>query len=228
MPATFAWVRYVRAHAPRCRDLSVRFRPLLPLHLFAALLATSVLASEVRADGPWEHINRQGDVTYEKRTLSGSKFREYRASMDLAADEATVLAAIWESVVMTPTPTVTQRTVLRRTDNQLLVHDLIDGSIARDREATTLVDKGPHEVRIELRNDLGPPPNPKHVLVPLVHGRWTLTPTDVRTHVTFQCVSDPGGSIPAFLVRGAQQAQIQRDVERMLQSLASRAPTTRP
>ena len=204
----------------------MKTRPQLPLQLLCAVLATS--APLAHADSPWEHVKRRGDVTYEKRNVAGSKFREYRASVDVAADEATVLSAIWDSVVMTPTPTVTERTVLRRSADQLLVHDLIDGSIASDREATTLIEKGLHEVRIELRNDLGPAPDRKHVLVPMVHGLWTLTPDGPRTHVTFQCVSDPGGSIPAFLVRGAQQTQIQRDIERMLQRLASGPAPTHP
>ena len=116
---------------------------------------------------------------------------------------------------------MTERKVLRRTEDELLVHDLIDGSIARDREATTLIQKLPHQVRIEARNDLGPAPNPKHVVVPVVHGLWTLEPITAGTRVSFQCYSEPGGSIPAFLIRGAQQSQIQRDVERMLHSLST-------
>ena len=45
----------------------------------------------------------------------------------------------------------------------------------------------------------------KHVRMPVIRGGWILQPTATGgTHIVYTVLSEPGGSLPAFLARGAQ------------------------
>ena len=53
-------------------------------------------------------------------------------------------------------------------------------------------------------NDVGPPPAKGIVRLPTLRGSWTVTPApDGSADVIYLVHSEPGGSVPAFLVRGA-------------------------
>ena len=97
------------------------------------------------------------------------------------------------------------------------------------------------EVPFVTANELGPPPAPGHVRVPTIRGDWIITPLRqdaaaasaadaaqstqgtqgngpamAATRITYLCYSEPGGSIPAFMARGAQQDQVLLDIRRIL------------
>jgi len=75
------------------------------------------------------------------------------------------------------------------------------------------------EMRFESADALGPPPAPKHVRIPIVRSAWTIVAAGGGSKLTYSCYSEPGGSIPAFLARGAQRDQVPVDVERVLAHL---------
>jgi hypothetical protein len=117
---------------------------------------------------------------------------------------------------------VKKREVLRKTDSEFLVYDRIKAPVVSDRDVTILIRKqadparGVFEVRFESTSTHGPPLDPKHVRIPVVRGAWTLEPAaGGSTHLSYQCYSEPGGSIPAWIARGAQQDQVVLDFERI-------------
>src|SRR5262249_48320202 len=112
------------------------------------------------------------------------------------------------------------RRVIRKSDDEFVVYDQIDTPVVRDRDVTLRLYKVVRpdfsEVRFESNEALGPPPDPKRVRLPVVRGAWTIVANGNGSRLTYSCYSEPGGSIPAFMVRGAQRDHVTIDVERIL------------
>jgi hypothetical protein len=189
-----------------------------------ALLVSGVsfLSPVARADEGWTELGTKNGVLYEKRAVSGSKFLEYRATMQVSLAPAQALQGIWKVITEMPPPTNNRR-VLKRTDDEVVVYDQINTPIVRDRDVTLRMYKVVRPdvlaVRFESSDAFGPPPDPKWVRLPVVRGAWTLVEAPGGTRLTYVCYSEPGGSIPAFMVRGAQRDHVTIDVERMLSHL---------
>lgn len=185
-------------------------------------------AAWASAGEPWKTYAVRDGVTYEKRAVADSKFLEYRASGVVDRDVPTLLAGIWRAITETLPPAITRRTVLSRSDTELVVHDEIRTPVVSDRDVVIRMRKvatadGAQEIRFEALDGVGPPPDRKHVRVRVVRGKWRVEPAPGGTRVTYLCYSEPGGSIPAFLVRGAQQDQVIHDVERVLGDVRRRS-----
>ncbi len=173
------------------------------------------------AEPSWTSNGTKDGVAYEQREVPGSSYLEHRASFEIPVTPEVALAGIWEVVSAGKTANHEKREFLRRTDREVLVHDEVTHPIVSDREVTLLIRKTtqPLGVTFESRNDLGPPPSPKRVLLPRVYGSWTIQPTATGSRVSFLCYSEPGGTIAAFLVRPAQAKQIAKDVTRVRRQL---------
>ncbi len=187
---------------------------------YGCLLCLGLLAwgAPARSEEHWTLVKEKDGVRYERQALAGSKFQLYRATMFVPVPTSDALEAIWLGVTTKLSPTVVKRTVLSRSETEVLVHDHLHAPVVSDREVTLKLERiaVPPSVRFTSRNDLGPPPEGSHVVLPVVRGAWSLTPSGTGTILEFTCYSEPGGSLPAFMVRGAQQTQIMRDVERIL------------
>jgi hypothetical protein len=187
---------------------------------FALLL---VVVAPAHAEDGWKTFETDKGVTYEKRPVPGSHFNEYRAVMAVTATPTDTARTVWTAITDAIPPTVKKRQVLSRGTDEILIYDQIHTPVVSDRDVTIRIRRITHadsvEVRFESANELGPPPAPGYVRLPVVRGRWMLTPSDGGTHVVYECYSEPGGSIPAFLVRGAQQSEVAKDVERVLSRL---------
>ena len=69
----------------------------------------------------------------------------------------------------------------------------------------------------ESTAEIGPPPAAGYVRLPLVRGSWRIEPAaNGGANIAYLCYSEPGGAIPAFLVRGAQQDSTLDEFERVL------------
>jgi hypothetical protein len=192
--------------------------------LTLALAVSSFWSPAARADEAWTTTGTKNGVVFEKRAVGGSKFFEYRATTQIALSPAQVLESIWSSLTDKTPPEVKTRRVLKRSGDEVVVYDQFDTPVVRDRDATLRFYKvarpGVLEVRFESNDALGPPGNPKFVRLPVVRGAWTLEAAPSgATRLTYVCYSEPGGSIPAFLVRGAQQDHVAADVQQILAHL---------
>lgn len=178
-----------------------------------------LLISFAHADEGWVGLGSKNGVTYEKRAVSGSKFLEYRATMNVAVPPATALWTIWRTVTGEPPPS-NHRRVIKKSDDEVVVYDQIDTPVVSNRDVTLRITKTVRpdffEVRFESNEALGPPPDPKRVRLPSVRGSWIIIPASGGARLIYSCYSEPGGSIPAFMVRGPQRDHVTVDVERIL------------
>ena len=182
------------------------------------LILTSLVAHVALADDDWKEFKNVDGVRYEKRPKARTKFFEYRAHFFLAMEPAKLADAIWSKLETLRGKQVAEREVVRKSSDELVLHDYIKTPVVSDRELTLqfLKKAGPPlAIRYHARNDLGPPPKPGRVLLPVVQGGWQIEPGEGGSQVVYDCYSEPGGSVPAFMVRGAQQDQIFEDVKRL-------------
>lgn len=184
----------------------------------AALL---LLVAAARAESPWQPLFTKNGVAYDKRAVPGSKFPEYRAVFTVPRPPEAAIDAVWMLWKEGSIDHAGSREYLRRTDEEIVVHDRITTPVVNDREVTLRLVKmkAPLGLRFESRSDLAPPPTPGHVQLPVVRGQWVMDVVPEGTRLTFTCYSEPGGSVPALFVRGALQSQFVRDVERVRNQL---------
>jgi len=199
---------------------------------FVAVGLASVLASVARADDEsgWKSLGEKEGITYDKRPVPGSKYFEHRARLTIPLPVDKVMAALWDNITGKDLPPTTRsRKVLKQSPDEIVVYDEVAAPVVKDRDVTLRLwkmklDGGAQALRFESRSDYGPPPDPRYVRLTAVRGAWILVPADdgKATRATYVCYSEPGGSIPASFVRGAQEEQVGKDVHRLLKRLGLR------
>jgi hypothetical protein len=184
--------------------------------------------ASARADEAWSEIRTRDGVTYEKRAVPGSKFYEYRATVVVPVPPAVALDAVWSTVTETIPTSVQKRQIVSRSADELVVYDQIRTPIVSDRDVAIRMRRSVRpdggEVRFDSDPSGAPPPDPKHVRVPIVRGGWTVTTAPGGSRLVYTCYSEPGGSVPAFLVRGFQQDQVATDVGNVLRRIRAHHP----
>ena len=106
--------------------------------------------------------------------------------------------------------------------NERLTYDQISTPIVSDRDYTILSKRmenkatGLCQIFFDTKNDRGPPPPKGFVRIPLVYGSWTFEPASGGTDITYFIYSDPGGSIPAFMAKGAQRKNARKWLDNLL------------
>lgn len=194
---------------------------------FGALLAAATLAAGARANaaaadsGGWRVIRQHGGVTLEKRPVPGSSYYEYRARGHTTVAAAVAVQRIWDGIGAEHPPSIKKRMVVRKSGDEMVVYDQIHTPVVSDRDVVVRLHKRAEGagfvIRFEDAGALGPPPSPDYVRIPVVRGAWHVDPDPQGgAFVSYHCYSEPGGSIPAFLVRGAQQDQVLAEFEQVL------------
>src|SRR5579859_3025461 len=179
------------------------------LRVYLCLLCLSL------ADEPWKVYGEKHGVTVERRAVPGSKYYQHRAAVSVAQPPAAVERTIWSAITESPPKTVKKRTVIAHSDDEYVVYDEYSTPVVTDRDAVIRIHRSPGEIRFQSVGDVGPPLNPKYVRLPVVRGAWTLVPEGSGTRLVYSCYSEPCGTVPAWMVRGAQADQIFADVERI-------------
>jgi hypothetical protein len=187
------------------------------------LVVALVVTLPAGADEAWSTFDTRDGATYQRRAVPGSHFQEYRATLRVAAPPTEVARAVWSAITDSAPATVRRRDVLSRGSDEMLVYEQVHTPVVSDRDLTLQFRRSVQgqgfEISFVTANQLGPPPAAGFVRLSVVRGKWTFTPDSAGTAVTYECYSEPGGSIPAFVVRGAQQSQVAHDVDRALQKL---------
>ncbi len=221
-------------------------KPRTEVRLALIAISLTVGLAAAHAQEPWQPCSAGASdgVTLERRAVPGSKFYEYRATARTAAPPEAVLHGIWYGVTEQIPAMVKLRKVLSTSDIAMVFYDQLTTKVVSDRDYTLRISwtrdprTGVIEVPFGTMNELGPPPAPGHVRVPIIRGDWIITPVALDSpvaadrpasgaQITYLCYSEPGGSIPAFMARGAQQEQVLIDIRRIL-ARSRQASATRP
>lgn len=180
----------------------------------------SVVASSKE---PWQPFKTKGGIAVERRPVAGSKYYEYRSSITVPMAPAAVMHELWSHVSDSNATVVKHRQVLKQSENEIVLYDQIKTPVVSDRDYTLVIRKSADEAAhrysmiFETANERGPGEDPKYVRIPAIRGAWSAEPDGSGgSKLTYQSFSEPGGSIPSFLIHGAQFDQIVNDVKRLV------------
>jgi ribosome-associated toxin RatA of RatAB toxin-antitoxin module len=162
--------------------------------------------------------------------VAGSAIRAVRGRGRSPLPPAAILATIWNQREYPRfVPYLKRLDVLAETPDELLVYEQVAMPlVAADRDYTirlrrTTSPDGRIEVAFASAAADGPPEDDSHVRVRTISGSWVIEPDPGGgSRATYTVQSDPGGSIPAWLVNRLQVTVIARFVGAVLTRAAAR------
>jgi hypothetical protein len=180
---------------------------------------------DVDARDGWNSYATRDGVTLERRRPEGSRFYEHRAVVDVpgvaparAADE------IWRALRGGDMDSLKHRDILGERADELVIYDQIRTPVVSDRDYTIVVRRRSAGARVwfecETANERGPAPAKGYVRIPTIAAGWYVEPDGSGgTRLGYFAYSEVGGSVPAWMVRGAQADRSMADVVRMVARL---------
>lgn len=192
------------------------------------VLLLAVGLGDIDAPGGWSAWTTREGITLERRAVEGSKYYEHRAFVDVPIAPARAVDEIWASVRGGDMDSLKHRDLLHEAPDELVIYDQIRTPVVSDRDYTVVVTRRRLGERVEIHcdvaNERGPGPQKGYVRIPLVHGGWTVAPDGHGgTRLGYFAFSEPGGALPAFVVRRAQAERSLADVARMVKRLQAAA-----
>ncbi|MCT4350489.1 MULTISPECIES: START domain-containing protein [Vibrio] len=194
------------------------------------MVATSF--SVLALDGnEWKLVrNKQGIEVY-NRKIEGNDFKEFRAEADIKANLTSIIALFTDTSV--GSQWVENIDEMEEIDHFSEVHTVTKTYTkapwpVSDREAIVenFIEQDP-DTLIVIINQNGRPnylPNKDKSVVRVAHleSRWVLTPLNNNTtHISYQVLSDPGGSIPSWLINMVAVSQPYKTLRGLSEMLGS-------
>ncbi len=181
-----------------------------------------VLAA-VDSPAGWTPYKVQNCIAVQRRSVQGSRFFEYRAVVFAPLSPETILEQTWRHMTEGRPPLLKKRQVLKQDPDEIILYDQLKTPVVSDRDYTLMVRKQTdasrrrYQVTFATANELGPPLTPAHVRIPVIRGRWAVEPDEQGgSRLSYQSFVEPGGSLPSFLVHGAQLNQLVHDIEELM------------
>jgi len=177
----------------------------LSLVWFALAAAPSVGAAE-----PWAHLSNRHGMELERRSVPGSPLAEVRVSTHTDLSPTAVAAATWADRY---DGKLTKKIRLHwevesETATERVQYVQVRVPVVRNRDYTLRLRRSFDSsgiFHLDVESIAGRPPQPGFVRIPHARGSWTITPTsDGGCDVVYVAWAEPGGLVPAFVIRSAQ------------------------
>ena len=190
------------------------------------ILALTLLVA-VAAPPAWEEVGKGEHCVVYNRAKPGSDVKEVLAvgTFDATLEKVHAilddLAAYHEFM-----PYAKETRILKREGDVVWTYERVNAPLVSERDYTIKVtheitgEKVKHIFRID--NAAGPKPIDGVVRVELIDGYWLLERDGKRTKGTYYILSSPGGSLPTFVVNGANNTAVPGLYEAIKKRLKSR------
>jgi hypothetical protein len=207
---------------------------LLPLLALAAL----PLASEARAERPWDFRTQTDGIAVYNRDTPGSPLKEVKAEGMIDSPPAAVWAVLTdiESYPKTMPYTRTTQILGKEQDGKVVYYyTALALPIVKDRDYSLKVTldhvptdgSGIYRLSWVAANDFpkAPPVKDGFVRLTSVSGYWELTPKQdgKATHATYYVYTDPASSLPTFITNKANSDTVPKVVN-AVREWAKKAP----
>ena len=196
------------------------------------LLGSVLLVSIAWASDGWESVSHDEGVLVERRREPGSPFYEVRASTHSPFLPAVIFATLWKHEEYVEfVPYLKKLEILEQSAHAKVIYEQIKMPfLVSDRDYTVKITEehdttnGVIQIRVEAVPDEGPPEQPNYVRVKHIRGGWTLAPTpDGGSDVTYVIATNPGGTIPVWIINAAQKEATPNLLKAMLQRVEKNA-----
>lgn len=187
------------------------------------------LSSILAADAEYEKVTETDGVTIEQRAMPASKFVELRfTTLTDKTPRSLCDAAFGDGKFDAKEPDLKSRTIVQESADERVTYEQITPPIVSNRDyvvrARRLVEGASCRMTFEAANELGPKSPDGWVRVSKLRGYWLFEPVEGgKTKLTYVVFTDPGGSIPAFLVEGNRK-KLGVNWVKMIESRGSKAP----
>lgn len=187
-----------------------------------------VLLSLLTAGAEYEKAGESDGVTIEQRAVPASKFVELRfTTLTDKTPRSLCDAAFGDGKFDPKEPDLKARTIVQESADERVTYDQITPPIVSNRDyvvrAKRIVEGASCRMTFEAANELGPKSPDGWVRVSKLRGYWLFEPADGgKTRLTYVVFTDPGGSIPAFLVEGNRK-KLGVNWVKMIESRGSKA-----
>jgi hypothetical protein len=195
------------------------------MRALVVLLLLPVQLGDLDAPNGWSACATRNGVTLERRAVAGSHFYEHRAFVDVAIAPERAEPEVWAALRGGDMESLKHREILRATEDELVIYDQIRTPVVSDRDYTIVVRRmraGGGRVVFECAtaSERGPGPQAGYVRIPVIRAGWRVEPNGRGgTRLGYFAYSEPGGAVPAWMVRGAQADRSMADVVRMVKRL---------
>ena len=206
-------------------------RPFLAAWLVAVLLAADASMAVATSPTDWNVLSDRDGLLIERRATEGALY-EIRVTTESSLPPAAIFETIWAQREHTQfVPHLKRLDLISETGDERVAYEQVGIPLARDRDYTVRlqkrVDAAAHryEVVFVTANDAGPPPDKNHVRVPSIRGRWLIEPGSGSkgSRVLYEVFSDPGGTLPSWLLNTVQGEAVAKLVRAMLQRTREKA-----
>lgn len=181
-----------------------------PVSIMTRVLTALLLcsATALATDG-WEEVRTDGSLRVERRRADNSYF-EFRVTTHSRAAPTALAEAVWTwDARGVEARMVERREVLSEAPGDRLVYSLVRAPIVSSRETLVRFKRDDSEgaVQIAFASETGTPVASKVGAVRVnLRGLWRFEPDGAgATRIEYRIVSDPGGGIPAWMVKGTQE-----------------------
>ena len=192
-------------------------------------MISMLIASLLAAEPAYEKVSETDGITIEQRTVAGSKFVELRfTTLTDKSPRSLCDAAFGDGRFDAAEPDLKSRAILQESADERVTYEQITPPIVSNRDyvvrARRIVEGAACRMTFEAANELGPKLPDGWVRVTKLRGWWSFEPLDGgKTKLTYVVFTDPGGSIPSFLVEGNRR-KLGVSWVKMIESRGKKAP----
>lgn len=173
-----------------------------------------LLPAAALADAPaWRDRGKVDGIQVETRDIPGSHFEEIRLTTQSKEPLARLCEVIFgKGAAEKGEGNFKKREVLRETPTERWTYEQIALPVVSDRDYVVHVkldrpaESGQCEISFQTEDDPSRPVRKDFVRLKAVRGHWLLTPVETgAVKIVYRIFSDPGGTVPPFLVWGGQR-----------------------
>lgn len=161
---------------------------------------------------PFIQVEADNGVTLSRREVKGSPYQEYRVEVATPLPVEALCVAIFEwGTKDGDGPGVVVNKVLQDGDDVRVIYNQIAQPVVSKRDFCLTVARerlpaGDCRIRFRTTNEAAPPKPEGFVRMDKLWGEWhAVAEPSGGSKLTYTLFSDPGGSIPSFLVHGSQK-----------------------
>ena len=188
-----------------------------------------VIAALLAAEPAYEKVSETDGITIEQRNVAGSKFVELKFTTQTNKTARSLCdAAFGDGKFDAAEPDLKSRAIVQESADERVTYEQITPPIVSNRDyvvrARRLMEGQACRMTFEAANELGPKPPDGWVRVSKLKGHWLFEPLEGgKTRLTYVVFTDPGGSIPPFLVEGNRR-KLGVNWVKMIESRGKTAP----
>lgn len=197
------------------------------------LLLTQLPMPELDVPTPFKEVEKGKYGVLSAREVKDSVFREYRVDSVQPYSVAQLCDGVFELATEGSAKEIKQHKLLRESADVRVMYEQVSYPVVSTRDYAMTVARDPRveggrcRVRFRVTNGADAPPVPKDVVrVEKIYGQWEFAPRpDGQSDVSYRIYSEPAGSVPAFIVHGAQKDTAKSAFEQMMKGVKKRAET---